>query len=59
MDRQHLAACVHRLADEEDLMLLHGYPGINMFNGIWDWFAQHILVADKRVEPFLQARGCR
>ncbi len=81
---------IHRhFADEEDLLLLHGYPGyeeqkqehekfideignyrqefvegrtpvmINMFNSIWDWFARHILLLDKRYEPFLQARGCR
>jgi hemerythrin len=75
--------------DEEDLLLLHGYPGydeqkleherfideicgyrqefvkgrtpvmINMFNSVWDWLSRHILVLDKRYEPFLQARGCR
>ncbi len=32
---------------------------INMFNGVWDWFAQHVLVLDKQYEPFLRARGCR
>jgi len=32
---------------------------INMFNSIWDWFSRHILVQDKRYEPYLQARGCR
>ncbi len=32
---------------------------INMFNTIWDWFSRHILLLDKRYEPFLQARGCR
>ena len=32
---------------------------INMFNDIWDWFARHILVLDKRYEPFLKERGCR
>jgi len=31
---------------------------INMFNSIWDWFARHILLLDKRYEPFLKARGC-
>ncbi len=85
-----LEAYIHRhFADEEDLLLLHAYPGydeqkkeherfideicsyrkefvkgrtpvmINMFNSIWDWFARHILLSDKRYEPFLQARGCR
>ncbi len=85
-----LEGYIHRhFADEEALLLLHGYPGyeeqkqeherfideicgyrkefikgrtpvmINMFNTIWDWFSRHILLQDKRYEPFLQVRGCR
>jgi hemerythrin len=32
---------------------------INLFNDLWDWFAGHILLLDRRYMPFLRAQGCR
>jgi len=39
---------------QKDYLLDKSLPTISLFNFVWDWFSQHILVTDKKYQLYLE-----